>query len=87
MRAKPIKVQVQKAWSYGQEFYYVFFKGDDGKSYRTCLSPICGNFKRWQPIIEKVRAGWEIWLDNLVTRKDKDGRLIVDADSLFTIVH
>lgn len=81
MRAKPIKVQEQKSFIEGQNFFFVFFKDEDGKSYRTCISPTCGNFKRWEPILREVRAGFEVWLDGLILR----GSRLIDADSRFTI--
>lgn len=82
MKARPIKVQEQMSFIPGQNFYFVFFKGEDGSSYRTCISPTCGNFKRWAPIINQVRAGMEIWLDGLILY----GRKIIDADSMFKVV-
>ena len=81
MKVKPIKVQGQKSYD-GGIFYFLFFKGEDGQSYWTCVSPKCGNFKRWGPILRQVRAGLDIWLDGLILR---GGRLI-DADSRFTVI-
>lgn len=57
-------------------FYYIFFKGSDGKSYRTCLDPANRNFQNWQNI---MKAG------NVLTgirMKKYMGRDIIDADSL-----
>ncbi len=83
MKVKPIKVEKQMSWTPGQEFYYMFFRGDDGKSYRTCLSPSCGNFKRWRPIIDRIQSGLkDIWLDGIIVR----GKNLIDADSMFTVV-
>lgn len=65
----------------GGDFYYIFFKSDKGKSYKTCIYPHFGNYKRWASIIESNPDNSEIWLNNL---NIKNGNLI-DADSLFTI--
>ena len=82
MIAKPIKIQTQMSL-YGNkhEFYYIFFKDSAGASYRTCVDPLCGNFKRWDPVIKKVKAGAEIWLDNLNLKNNR----LIDADSWFKI--
>ena len=57
---------------YGGVFYYAFFKGEDGKSYRSCLSPTCGNFNRWSGLIGREN----ITVENLVFKGN-----MVDADS------
>lgn len=71
MRATLLKTE-KRVSKFGGNFWYVFFKGEDGKSYRSCLYPACRNFLRWQPFIGK--EGVE--LEGLIAR----GRLI-DADS------
>ncbi|MDD5692260.1 MAG: hypothetical protein PHP10_03680 [Candidatus Omnitrophica bacterium] len=76
MRAKIIKVHEQKSWL-GQSFFYIFFKGADGRSYRTCAYPQFGNYPRWQKFIELHRTGREVWLDGLNTK----GKNLIDADS------
>ena len=81
MKAKILKIQKKKS-EYGGHFYFVFMKGEDGKSYKTCLYPSCGNFKRWSFVIEKHSPDKEMWLGNL---RVKNGRL-VDADSLVELV-
>ena len=82
MRAKIVKIE-EKDSKYGGFFYFIFFKGEDGKSYRTCVYPRYGNFKRWQPVINDFTKDGikEIWLDGLV----KKGERLIDADSLFTV--
>ena len=52
-------------------FYYVFFKGSDGKSYRTCITDACRNFAKW----EDVKVG-DV-LTGLRVKKDE----LIDADS------
>lgn len=53
MRATILKVKKQES-SYGGSFYFMFLKGEDGKSYRTCLKPGYGNFARWSPYLTKL---------------------------------
>lgn len=76
MKAKIIKVNEQKSFL-GQSFYYLFFKGEDGRSYRTCAYPQFGNYPRWQKFIELYRQGREVWLEGL-NLKSKN---LIDADS------
>jgi hypothetical protein len=35
---------------FGGDFFYIFFKADNGKSYRTCTAPKYRNFKLWRDI-------------------------------------
>ena len=79
IKAKIIKIE-EKTSRCGGIFYYVFFKNTEGKSFRTCIFPRCGNYKRWQPIIEKFfKNDGELWLDGLVLK----GKGLIDADSWF----
>ena len=71
MKATLIKTQ-KVASKMGGYFYYAFFKGEDGKSYRSCLYPSCGNFKRWQSFIGRE--------DVVLSGLNIKGKLI-DADS------
>lgn len=67
-----LKVQAQKSRYTQKDVFAVFFKGDDGKSYKTWLDPANGNFRRWEPLMKE---------DMIITGlKIKSGRLI-DADS------
>jgi len=77
MRATLLKTQEQVS-KFGGKFYYAFFKGDDGKSYCSCLYPNYGNFKRWQCLIGKEN----VVLDNLNVRGN-----MIDADSFPKIVN
>jgi len=76
MKGKVLKI-TRTGSKYGGEFTYVFFKLEDGRSARTCLSPQCGNFKRWKDILWKITTGQEVVLDGLVLKKQG----LVDADS------
>ena len=73
MKALLLKIE-QHPSAYGRHFYYVFFKSEDGKSYRTCIRPGFENWERWR---EHLRQGEAIWLDGL--RVLKPG--MIDADS------
>jgi hypothetical protein len=80
MKAKVLKIEQKKSYQ-GGDFYYVFLKGEDGRSFKTCLYPRFRNFTQWKPILEKWEAlkysVSELWLNNLNV---KSGNLI-DADS------
>lgn len=71
MKAQLLRTSEQQS-RYGGRFYYFFFKGEDGKSYRSCMYPNMGNFKRWKPYVGKT----DVWLDNLVLKGN-----LIDADS------
>ena len=46
-------VKHQSKLQAGSIFYYLFAKGEDSKSYKTCLSSKYGNFNRWITILNK----------------------------------
>ena len=79
MRATLLRT-TKRPSKYGRSFHYAFFKGEDGKSYRSCLYEDCGNFKRngWAGLIGKQG----VMLDGLRVI-DKN---IIDADSVPKIV-
>lgn len=81
MKAKILKVELKKS-RHGGQFYHAFFKGEDGKSFRSCLYLDCRNFARWQPVIREVQQGREIWLKDLALTKGG----LIDADSRFSRV-
>ena len=70
-----------KASRFGGDFYYLFFKRQDGKSFRTCLDPKMRNFKRWEPVLKLVKEGKEVILYSLNEKKND----MIDADSFFKI--
>ena len=76
MKATLLKT-VERVSNYGGKFYYAFFKDESGHSYRSCLYPKYGNFKRWQGFIGK--SG--IVLDGLNARGS-----MIDADSFPRLV-
>ena len=71
MKGQILKIDQHESHIEGDFFYYVFFKCEDGKSRRSCLSPAFGNFKRWRDLL---KVG--IVLDGLSVRKN-----FVNADS------
>jgi len=71
MEALILKIEKHRS-KMGDEFLYVFFKGtEDGKSYRSCLYPKFGNYKRWASLLKE---------GNVVGNLRAKGSLI-DADS------
>ena len=73
MKALLLKVERHPS-SYGGAFFYFFFKGEDGKSYRMCVKPGYENFGRWQNLALHPE---NVWLDGL--RMLRPG--LLDADS------
>jgi hypothetical protein len=76
MKATLLKTE-SRVSKYGGTFYYAFFKGENGKSYRSCLFPKMGNFARWKSIVGKEN----VILDGLNIKGN-----LVDADSYPSIV-
>jgi len=75
MRAKVIKITELKKSKREGSYFHIFFKGEDGRSYKTMVVPIYRNFKYWQWVINH---GVGKWLDGLFL-KERD---IIDADSV-----
>lgn len=68
----------QKTWEqsrYGGMVFFLTFKGEDGKSYRTWISPQNRNFRHWKSIVEDAPAGTLI--DGLLVKTKN----LIDADS------
>ena len=75
MNATILKIEKHKSKLSLGDFYYIFFKGDDGHSYKTCIFPECRNYERWKVYIEKNAVGTE--LSGLRIKKNR----LIDADS------
>ena len=73
------KIQEQRS-NQGGQFFYVFFKMEDGKSARSCVYPKFGNFARWRPFIERWKSQKEGDPSIVLTGLNLKGRM-VDADS------
>lgn len=72
------KVAVTKSRYTKQDVYAVFFKGDDGHSYKTWLDPKNGNFGRWQGLMK---------VGNVLTGINLKGNgTLIDADSFPRLV-
>ena len=72
------KVQTTKSHYTHKDVYAVFFKADDGRSYKTWLDPNNGNFKRWQNLMK---------VGNVLTGVNLKGNgTLVDADSFPRLV-
>lgn len=80
MKAKLLDIQSRPS-KYGGEFCYLFFKGENGKSYRSCVSPAYGNWSNWQKIVNNFSKESPVWLDNLLVKGE-----LIDADSRPTII-
>lgn len=76
MKGEILKIE-QKPSRFGGSFYYLFFKGEDGKSYRTCLSPNYRNWKRWEGTLKVGTV-----VGGLVVKRPG----LIDADSRPVIV-
>lgn len=65
----------------GGHFYYIFFKDEEGKSFKTCVYPQYRNFLNWKPLIIQFTNNSipkkPIYVEGL---RIKQGNLI-DADS------
>lgn len=80
MKAKILKADLKKSKHNGY-FYHVFFKTDNGKSFRSCVYKECHNYSRWDKVVREFKAGKEVWLDNLFLVNDA----IISADSDFRV--
>jgi hypothetical protein len=80
---KPTKFQITgvkttKSNYTKKDVFAVFFKGDDGRSYRTWLDPNNGNYKRWQGVMK---------VGNVLTGINLKGNgNLIDADSFPRLV-
>jgi hypothetical protein len=54
MKMTVLKIVPTKS-KYGKEFFYIFLKGDNGGSFKTCAYPSFGNFLRnhWNEVVQK----------------------------------
>lgn len=78
MTAEIIKINKRPS-KWGGSFFYVFFKGLDGKSYYSCIYPKMRNYARWKKVLDTG-----VTLSGL--RLVKGRKNLIDADSRFQIV-
>lgn len=74
MEALILKIEKHKS-KYGDSFSYVYFKNTaDGRSYRSCLYPKMGNYRRWAGLLKE---------GNILGNLNPKGVLgtLIDADS------
>jgi len=73
MKLTLMKVKREKS-RYGGHCFGLFFRSDEGKSYRSWLYPFCNNFVKWKLVLE---SGEGTEIENLKLKTPH----IVDADS------
>lgn len=81
MRVKVMKINKTPSKIHPGNFYYIYFQGEDGKSYKTMTSERYGNFVRWARVMSQFfdnpKKGAVLWLKNVRTKEEG----IIDADS------
>jgi hypothetical protein len=82
MRLTVLKIKQEKS-RYGQQFYYIFLKGDNGRSFKTCAYPAFGNYRRcgWDKV---VAGGIGTILE--YPQLPINSRGLLDADITFNIL-
>jgi hypothetical protein len=59
---------------YGGVFHYLYFQGEDNKSYKTCIYEEMRNFKKWRDVLDYPRG---TILSNLMIKEAG----LINADS------
>lgn len=81
MRARLVKISSTESKIHPGNFYYFYFQGEDGKSYKTMTSEKYNNFARWARLVEaykkNVNKSGAFWIKGLRTK----GEGLIDADS------
>lgn len=80
MNARVLKIS-KKPSRYGQDFYYIFCKTDDGISCKSCVSPQYGNYVKWSGLISKMERINDHEINATLLGIKLRGKLI-DADVL-----
>lgn len=76
MKAQITSYKTQQS-KYGKSFYYVFFKDENGKSFRSCIYVNMRNFEKWKRVLKSGMV-----LDNLKLKQ----KGLIDADSNFNVI-
>ena len=76
MKAQITSFKEQKS-KYGDTFFYVFFKDQNGQSLKSCIYPNMRNFQKWDKVVKPGMV-----LDNLKLKH----KGLIDADSQFQVV-
>ena len=82
MKLTVLKIQKKKS-KYGGVFYYVFMKSDLGQSFKSCVSPAYGNWKRcsWNKVIAQGAGSILEYRNFPINMKG-----LLDADISFTLL-
>ena len=81
MKAKVTGIIKDNPSKHGNKFAYIFFKDEEGNSYKTCIYENCHNKDNWKYILDNPDK--EIWLYNLIVKE----KGLIDADSLPKLLH
>jgi len=85
MTYRIIKIREEDS-RYGGRVYHIFFKDENNKSWRTYVSPKCGNYLHWSSIVFNfLNDNKQIYLKNLKILNEK--KRLLDADSQAKIVN
>ena len=63
---------------YKGTFYYIFFKGEDSKSYKTCVGLAYRNFRNWQKILQP-NFNKDLWIDGLELSNREPNLITADS--------
>jgi hypothetical protein len=82
MKMTVLKIEQRKS-KFGGNFWYVFLKADSGQSFRTCIYPNFGNYRRcgWDKVIASG-PGTILDYDKLPINQ----KGLWDADKAFKII-
>ena len=80
MRGTITKIKLEKSY-HGGQFWWVFFKMEDGKSARACVYPHYRNYGRWEEPLALFNWGQEVILSGL--EFSRRGKRLIDSDSVF----
>lgn len=83
MIAEILKITLRPCRNGDKKFYYIFFKSEEGESFKTCTSPDFRNYRKWKDIIENNRYGIKLGNLRLIRIRCE---WFVDADSDFRII-
>ena len=82
MRLTILKITKTKS-KFGDYFYYIFLKGDNGASFKTCIYPKYGNYLRnkWDMVIAHGEGTILDYDQMPITQRG-----LLNADIAFTII-
>ena len=80
MNAEILEISEKMKSKYGGDLYYIFFKTEDGKSFKTCVATSMRNFITWKRVIVDKMIGAK-----LGGLRIKSGN-VIDADSRIFLI-